>query len=283
MPPNYKQVHDELKAAGMSSHGLRKNEARNLAALLHPDEHVKGVAYGRYTNGSAMLVATDRRILFFDKKPMFQTLDELTYDIVSGIKLTEQFLFSSLILFTRIGNYSLRFINVKSAHVFKKYLENHLLEHPTNVAGLQNNKSSAANSNNKLSKEGREYLKNNHLGVLSSLDRTGNVDGAAVYYYLAPDDSIFVLTKSLTQKSRNIINHPQVALTVFDPVNLYTMQLHGLAEVELDMQKRKIAFASIVQQHQHGYGDKLPVFQLEGDDFIVLRIKISKAKFTKYS
>jgi len=282
LSPHQQRVRKELKAAGMSSYGRMKDEARNVANLLHPEEHVKGVAYGRYEGGSAMLIATDRRVLFFDKKPLFQTLDELTYDVLSGIKLTQQTLFSSLILFTRIGNYTLRYVNLKSAIIFRDYLERHLLEHPTRTYEKRNAIVTYSPKPVSLSKSAQQFLIENHVAVLSTIDRNGNVYGATVYYYPESANKVYILTKASTQKANNILAHPQVALTVSDSDRLQTLQIQGMAEVEIELRVRKRVFAEIIKNHKHGQSDKLPLFQIEGDDFIVIKVSLNSFKFSNY-
>jgi len=123
-----KQVRDELKAAGVSSLGLLTPESKGLAKVLHPDEHIGGVVYGSYPGGLAWLIATDQRVVFMDKKPFFMTTDELTYDVVSGVQSIRAGLFTSVILHTRINNYSMRFVNTKCAQIFVSYIEKRRLE-----------------------------------------------------------------------------------------------------------------------------------------------------------
>ncbi len=63
------RIKQELKDAGLTSYGLLNSESRYLPQLIHEDEHIGGVVYGKHKNGLAMLVATDRRVIFLDKKP----------------------------------------------------------------------------------------------------------------------------------------------------------------------------------------------------------------------
>ena len=95
-----------------------KSESRYLPHIIHDDEHIMGVVYGQYSGGSAMLIATDHRVIFLDRKPLFTTMDELTYDVVSGIKLDRSGLFVSVVLHTKIANYTIRYANAKCANKF---------------------------------------------------------------------------------------------------------------------------------------------------------------------
>ena len=122
------RVKQELREAGVTGYGLMKSESRYLPQIIHDDEHIMGVVYGQYDGGSAMLVATDHRVIFLDRKPLFTTMDELTYDVVSGVKLNKSGLFIMVILHTRIADYTISHANGKCAEKFVKYIECRRLE-----------------------------------------------------------------------------------------------------------------------------------------------------------
>lgn len=135
------RIKGELKAAGVTFFGLSKFSSRFLPHILHENEHIKGVVYGRYASGSGllgltegMLVATDHRIIFIDRKPGFENMEELTYDVVSGIQKSYAWPFSAITLYTRIGNYALRYANPKCIDTFMCYVEAHRLEVPIRTA-----------------------------------------------------------------------------------------------------------------------------------------------------
>jgi hypothetical protein len=130
------RVRQELKAAGVTAYGRLKFASKFLPHVLHPDEHVRAAVYGRYTEGTGLmrwteglLVATDRRLIFLDRKPGFESMDELTYDIVSGVKKTYAWPFAAIMLHTKLGNYSLRFANMRCIDTFIRYVEQRRLEY----------------------------------------------------------------------------------------------------------------------------------------------------------
>jgi hypothetical protein len=133
MDKHTERVMEEIRAAGVTGFGMKKFGIRHIPTIIHKDEHVKGVVYGRYReqNGPAysegILIATDRRIIFLDHKPGFTKSDEITYDIVSGVKITKA-VFSAVTLHTRLGDFSLRFANAKCVRNFVRYVEERRLE-----------------------------------------------------------------------------------------------------------------------------------------------------------
>lgn len=122
------RVLGELRKLGVSKLGLLRMESRYLPKIIHPDEVIKAVVYGRSSDGFAMLVATDRRIIFLDRKPMFVKEDEITYDVVSGVSHSQAGVGSTVVLNTRIKNYKIRTFNSKCATGFVDYIETHCLE-----------------------------------------------------------------------------------------------------------------------------------------------------------
>jgi hypothetical protein len=56
-----------------------------LSSVLIPDEIIAGCCAGRYEGGFALLTVTNLRILLVDKKPMFLTLEDIRFDMVSQI------------------------------------------------------------------------------------------------------------------------------------------------------------------------------------------------------
>lgn len=128
-----KRIAQELRNAGVTKYGLLKMAARYLPNIIHGDEHIQGVIYGRSPEGRAMIVATDHRVIFIDKKPLFINFDELTYDVVSGVSYGQSWMFMSVTLHTRLKDYTLSFVNPKCAHYFVRFIEANRLEHDTVV------------------------------------------------------------------------------------------------------------------------------------------------------
>jgi hypothetical protein len=96
---------------------------------MHTDEHLGGVVYGKYTDGFALLAATDRRILFLDVKLMFVHEDEISYDVVSGISFGHVGVLSTVTLHTKVRDYQIRTYNQRCAEGFIAYIESRCLDH----------------------------------------------------------------------------------------------------------------------------------------------------------
>ena len=123
-----KRVKRELLDAGATVYGLLKAESRYLPKVLHDNEHIEAVIYGQHNSSSAMLVATDERILYVDKKPMVVMSDEVSYEVISGVQFDVHTLFATVVLHTPVKNYEFKCVNLHCAEKFSRHIEKHRLE-----------------------------------------------------------------------------------------------------------------------------------------------------------
>lgn len=284
------RVNQELQDAGLSRYALKKGESRRLPELIHAKEHVHAAVMGRrdmVTN--AMLVATDRKILHLQYSPLFMNTDEITFDVVSGVTYGRQGLTNSLTLHTRIGDYNLKLVDPKTAQKFIAYIESRRLETDGDSSSFSvaTKKTNTPKTENRakysFNRKEATFLQTHELAVLSSIDADRRVTGAAVYY-MFDGDMLYIVTKEGTEKARNIIRNPEVAITITDEAALATMQIDAVASVETDNTVRQSAFDSIVKLRQ--YGDKKqypPVASLNAGAYVVIRLTPTSVRYNEFS
>lgn len=131
-----KRIRQELIEAGMTDYGLGKFNTHYLPTIIHDLEHIQGVVYGRYREGSGLLnwvdrmvVATDRRVISFNHKPAYTDIDEFTYDMIDGIDASTAGPFTAVTLNTKISHFTVRFVNKRCADIFVHYIEKTRLEY----------------------------------------------------------------------------------------------------------------------------------------------------------
>lgn len=281
-----KRIMIELKIAGVTRYGLSKMESQALPAIIHGDEHIGGVVYGKSKVGSVMLIATDKRLIYLDRKPFFNTMDELTYDVVSGVRVDHAGVFSSVVLHTKVADYTLRFVNRKCVKIFANYIESRRLEAGKyNQATGRYEQSVKPSQNTVVGSAGAiKFLKEHSLATFSSVDKNGNVYGAVVYYMVDENFFIYILTKSSTTKGRNVFANSQVALTIHETGTQETLQLQGTAEVETDTQTKQTVFDYVVKQRV--YRDKKllpPITKIDAGSYMVIKISPTNLKYNDYS
>ncbi len=79
------EVEARLANAGLKNRYWGRAEVRELTSIILPDEAVFHAVNGRHEGGNALLVATDRRLLLIDKKPMFLNLQDVRYDSIAEV------------------------------------------------------------------------------------------------------------------------------------------------------------------------------------------------------
>jgi hypothetical protein len=123
------RIKQQLRTLGASRAVLMTSEAKHLPKVIHANENIEGVMYGHAKDGFAMILATDKRVVFVDKKPFFVNEDEITYDVVSGISHGHAGIGSTVTLHTRMKDYKLQTFNEKCAHGFVEAIEAHCVDY----------------------------------------------------------------------------------------------------------------------------------------------------------
>jgi hypothetical protein len=102
-----KYIEEQLKRVGCNFKFWGRPEIRELANILLPDEIIAGCTNGRYEGGFALLCVTNIRMLLVDRKPMFLTLEDVRFDMISEMDFSSRLMDSTLRVMT--PNRTLRF------------------------------------------------------------------------------------------------------------------------------------------------------------------------------
>ncbi len=287
---NHQQrVKEELIQAGFSKYALLKSESRKLPSIIHENEHIMAAVYGRTQAGSAMLIATDKRLLFLDTKPLFSIMDEINYEVISGIALDEQAGFAHIVLHSRVGDYTIRYANPTCAHRFAAFIEKARIAIPSGgtitapSANTSRLRSISKPAQTKLPAEAHTFLATHEVGVLSTINRQNQPHGSTVYYTVSDNNTLHILTKSGTEKSRNIAGNHMVALTIYDAEKLQTLQMKAYAEIESSATIRRQVYEHITRkQISTTDSTKPPVTHLSEGSFTVIRLTPTSATFSDF-
>jgi hypothetical protein len=115
----FKQLEDQLKRIGCNFQFWGRAELKELANVLLPGERVEHVVNGSYEGGFALLAATDQRVLLVDKKPMYLTLEDIRFDMISEVDYNHRLLSANIHICTT--NKSLRFTAYNHARLRKMF------------------------------------------------------------------------------------------------------------------------------------------------------------------
>lgn len=275
------RIKRELRAVGVSKFTLHKFTTHYLPSVIRPGEHIEAAVFGRHRESEGIfgfiegaLVATDKRVVFVNHQPGYTTMDEVGYDKVSGVNIAKAGLYSSVTLFTKVANYTLSFTSPKCAERLAEYIENRVTSSGMPLAPTTEYEVP-------ISEEALAFLQNHELGILSSIERTGSISGAAIYYTMYGNRPYF-MTKTGTHKASNIMGDQHIALTVVDERKLQTAQIQGIVEVETDKLMKIEVSDRLIRARRYEKGDSLPpIMKLDGE-FVIFRIRPTSFNYTDY-
>lgn len=110
-----REVEDQLKQIGCNYRFWGRAEVRELATVLMPGETITHATNGHYEGGFALLAATDQRLVMIDRKPMFLTIEAMSYDMIAEVNFNH-----------RLINATLRVFTLNKALVFTSWNHHHL-------------------------------------------------------------------------------------------------------------------------------------------------------------
>ena len=105
---------------------LSKGEIKELPNVLWEGELPAGVITGTYHNGSGILVATDRRLIFLDKGLVGLTVEDIYFEDISSIESHQGWLMGSLTIYARGNKESVENVPKQNVRPFSDLLRNEL-------------------------------------------------------------------------------------------------------------------------------------------------------------
>lgn len=268
------RINDELKAVGVSTYGRWKHPSKQLQSMIRDDEHIEAAAYGQSAQGSAMLVATNKRVIYVEGNMMYSSTDDFGYGVVSGVNHQTSVLFEAVTLYTKLHTYHLTYVNRTSAERFVKVVDDRVAgagDVHTDVDLSYENDTEDEINYAQVTDEVRDFLKAHETMVVSTSSRTGQVHAAVVYYVLI-DDIFYMLTKKQTQKARDMVASHLAALTIYDAPKKQTAQIQAEVAVvdDPDLSQHVFTTISVVM---HGGVENLPVAQLDAGGYVIFSLR----------
>jgi hypothetical protein len=120
-------VEQQLNAIGCNFKFFGRPEIKELTKILLPGETIAQCTNGYYEGGIALLVVTDHRLLLVDRKPMYLTIEDLRFDMISEIDFSHRLFNATIRIFST--NKSLMFTSWNHARLRKlvEYLQHRVV------------------------------------------------------------------------------------------------------------------------------------------------------------
>lgn len=131
--PTLDEVEYQLSKAGFRGWILGRAETKELPSILRPAETIRAAVAGFYEAGTAMLVATEERLLFIDKRFYHCRCDEIAYDSIGSTDYQTNLLTAKVIIQYRGGRVTLSRVRNRLARQIVRFIDTKI-ERPQKIA-----------------------------------------------------------------------------------------------------------------------------------------------------
>ncbi len=125
---DFKTVEKQLKAIGCNFRYFGRPEIKELGHILMPNETIAQCVNGQYEGGMALLCATDQRLLLIDKKPMYLTIEDIRYDMITEVGYSHKMMDASIRVFTANKNLIFTSVGVKRMRIILNHVQQRVTE-----------------------------------------------------------------------------------------------------------------------------------------------------------
>lgn len=124
----HQEIERQLKAIGAKFTWWGRGEARELEHIIMPGEKIMYAINGRYEGGFAMLCITDQRAVLIDKKPLYLTLEDIRYDMISELDFSQRLLDATITIISLNKTLQFTALKINTLRQATSYLQARVLE-----------------------------------------------------------------------------------------------------------------------------------------------------------
>jgi len=122
-------VEEQLKRIGCNFRFWGRSEVNELGRILMEDEIIAECVNGEYTNGFAMLVATNHRLLLIDKKPLlYLTVEDYRYEMITEFNYNHRLMNATINVHSTNKTLTFTSWNQRRLRQLLEYIQAHVLE-----------------------------------------------------------------------------------------------------------------------------------------------------------
>lgn len=127
------------------------------------------------------------------------------------------------------------------------------------------------------------FLECHPIGVLATVSPDSTPDGAVIYFTVSEQFEFYFVTKSQTQKYKNLQLHPYVSLVSYDAFSQTTVQVHGRVK-EVTSGAIKNAMLMTLEQlaARGGSSHKPPISKLFAGRYAVMCLRPTSIRMADY-
>lgn len=127
------------------------------------------------------------------------------------------------------------------------------------------------------------FLRKHPMGILSTVSSDNTPWGSAIYYVAEDDFACYFVTRSESQKFKNIDQNPAVALTVADEPTQTTVQIAGRLQKVPAREVIDVVFKKLAHiKPPHDIDWLPPVIKVHEGDWMVLELTPTHVQYADY-
>ena len=127
-----------------------------------------------------------------------------------------------------------------------------------------------------------DYIKNNPVMVLGTVGKHGKPHGAAVYVCSITADEVYFITKTETQKFKDILDNPQVSVTIVNSTENSSLQASGVAKVVSDPAVIELVMGKMAKVYGASADWLPPITKLRAGPYQVVHITLEHARLARF-
>lgn len=126
------------------------------------------------------------------------------------------------------------------------------------------------------------FIDANPIATIGTINSDGTPHGAIVYMCADNDHSLYFITKSETTKYRNLLERPQVCVTIVNQKANSMLQANGQAFVVNEPYIIDTVFKQITRAH--GFADEWlpPIAKLRAGHYVMVGVRLQSARLAEF-
>ena len=126
------------------------------------------------------------------------------------------------------------------------------------------------------------YIKDNPVMVLGTIGANGLPHGAAVYGVATTSSQLYFVTKTETQKFRNLNLNPNVSVTIVNSAENSSLQAEGKAEIINNPRVVEMVMAKMTSVHARSAEWMPPIAKLHAGGYQIVGIQLHHARLARF-
>jgi len=127
-----------------------------------------------------------------------------------------------------------------------------------------------------------DYVAENPVMVLGTLGADGTPHGAAIYGVATSSDQLYFVTKTETQKCRDIVLHPTVSITIVNASENSSLQANGRARVENEPHTIEIVMTKITSVYTRTADWLPPIAKIRAGTYCIIGVKLRFVRLARF-